>query len=323
MRYYDIQITNPSTGAMVKEYTSYVNGRTDPGALTVELDVSVTAMHQPIGNSFVRVWGISLLDVAQASNLNGMGIKVFGGMQKGLPLANPAQAGLLLQGTVNQAFGNWQGTSMTLDMLVIAAPPDMVGPLGAYKPVNLSFNWPKGDQMSDAVTSAIRTAYPGYTVSTNISPSLVYPEAAVGYYDNLSQYGRMLNDVSKNIIGGQYAGVQISVKGDTISVWDGTNPNAAKPIAFNDLVGQISWDGPNLLNVKCVMRSDINVSDTVTLPPGQITTSAASLSQFKQGSVFQGNFMVQSVRHVGNSRQPDANSWVTVLTVYPAPPASA
>src|SRR5262245_52455639 len=107
MRYYSIVITDsggnliqtassvPGSGAT---YTSYAGGRSIPGALQVELDVPVTAYAAPIGAAFVRVWGITVAEISEATQLNpryaGDGtatyfnVKVFAGMQRGLPLAN-------------------------------------------------------------------------------------------------------------------------------------------------------------------------------------------------------------------------------------------
>src|SRR6202012_5056198 len=95
VRFYDIVITDPDTGKQVKRFTSYLNGKTDPGALDIEIDLPVASFAQPMGSSgaFVRIWGISLADIGQASNLNGKRISISGGIQKGLPLANPQQSG--------------------------------------------------------------------------------------------------------------------------------------------------------------------------------------------------------------------------------------
>jgi hypothetical protein len=103
MRYYRIEIDGGST-----VFTSYENGQNIPGALQVELDIPVAAMHSP-GNAgaFVKIWGVPLSMISQASNLNNKAIKVYGGFQKGLPLANPKQAGLLVQDYTYQSFGNW------------------------------------------------------------------------------------------------------------------------------------------------------------------------------------------------------------------------
>ena len=137
MRYYDITIGsatpagggNSSSGSLL-HYTSHpqgVHAPPYPGALNVELEIYQGVGHVPTGNSMVRVWGISIEDIGQGAVFGGQNVVVQGGMGVGLPLANPAQAGLLITGTAWQVFGNWQGTVMTLDVILIAgtnlAPP--------------------------------------------------------------------------------------------------------------------------------------------------------------------------------------------------------
>lgn len=73
--------------------------------------------------AFVKVWGIPLSMISQAKNLAFKKIKVYGGFQRALPLANPKQAALLVQGYISQAFGNWQGTDMSLDLIVSPGVP--------------------------------------------------------------------------------------------------------------------------------------------------------------------------------------------------------
>src|SRR5688572_13631719 len=128
MRYYDIEIHGQSsvgvavgsTNAASKfRYTSHPGGTRsppDPGALQVELDVLRLPYGQAAAQSWVKIWGIPLETVTQGNNLNFKNIMIKGGMGKGLPLANPKQAGPLVAGQIIQAFGNWVGTDMTLDL---------------------------------------------------------------------------------------------------------------------------------------------------------------------------------------------------------------
>ena len=97
---------------------------------------------------------------------------------------------------------------------------------------------------------------------------------------------KYLNDVSKSIIGGTYEGVRVAIQENSFVIYDGTTTKTPVQIAFNDLVGQVTWKAPNVVNITTIMRADLHVGDYVKLPPGQITTTAASLSQYRQGSVF-------------------------------------
>lgn len=120
MRFYDIQISDPASGTQLARFTSYdfVNQATIPGALNIELDIPVAPYFVPDVSAYVSVWGIGLQNIAQARDFNNLAIKVYGGMKKGLPLAKPQQAGLLIAGEIQQAYGNWIGTEQTLDLQI-------------------------------------------------------------------------------------------------------------------------------------------------------------------------------------------------------------
>lgn len=324
-RYYAIKITNPDTGQLIKAtgfealdstYTSFYQGKTLPNAWNIEIDVYLATFATPVGGSLVRVWGISLKEISQASNLNGKNIKVYLGMQKGLPLANPAQAKLIFSGVIFQAFGNWIGTDMTLDLIInpgIGTPTE---------PKNLIHNWKKGTKLEDAIKTTISTAFPGYTVDTAISPDLVFTQDDVGYYETIEQFAEYIRSRSKSIINKpDYNGVEISLTDKKFSVFDITTEKTPTQIAFQDLIGQPTWIEPPFISIKTVMRGDLNVGDYIKLPQGLATTTAAAQpSQFNTKVEFQGVFLISSVRHIGNYRQPDAASWVTVFVAVPTKP---
>jgi hypothetical protein len=80
-------------------------------------------------------------------------------------------------------------------------------------------------------------------------------------------------------------------------------------------VGQPTWIGKKQIIIKTVMRSDIHISDHITLPPNTLVTmssEAAGLAGQQSGKLtFQGSFMVNKVLHIGDSRNPDGGAWVT------------
>jgi hypothetical protein len=323
MRYYSLVITDQN-GNLVRSaalaplgapatYTSFVNGQSLANALNIELDISSVPYSTPIGAGLVRVWGIGLGEIAQASNLNGFNISVYGGMQKGLPLANPAQSGLLMEGSIQQAFGNWIGTSQTLDLIL----QPFVGEVAA--PKNLVFNWVAGTPLADAIATTLAAAFPGYTIEVAISANLVINYTQPGYYQSLFQFASFINGLSASVIGGDYTGVNIVITGTTVRVYDSTVPKPTIQVAFQDLIGQPTWIDALTIQAKCVMRADIAVGDMIKLPPTLATSSAQSLSQFRNQSAFQGTFQVVQVRHAGNFRQPDAASWVTVINAVSLP----
>src|ERR1700678_2618115 len=93
-------------------FTNQIQGPNGPmcdlGAPQVELEITAYQADNPLGGSFVRIWGVSIQQIAQASDFNGAPISVYAGMQNGLPLAtaDTSQAGLIAQGYVQQAYGN-------------------------------------------------------------------------------------------------------------------------------------------------------------------------------------------------------------------------
>ena len=329
MRFYDIKVFDKTGVTLLREWTSYVSGLNDPGAQNVEFDLPVAAFATPLDGSFIRIWGIGLNDLGQGSNLNPTRtasgdydykiIQVFGGMSKGLPLANPAQQGLLVQGKVLQAFGNWQGVNMTLDIIIGAGQPAKPGP------TNLSFTWPRGTRLADMITTTLTNAFPGYKTSVAISQNLVLQTDEPGFYGSLPQFAQYVKEVSLHLISGPapasgtYAGVDISLRGTTFYVVDGTSQTAPKMISFNDLVGQPVWIGPNQLHIEVVQRGDLNINDYIQLPPGAgslVQTTAASLSQFKDRSILQGIGRISLLRHIGNFRSPDSGLWSTSIDAY-------
>jgi len=313
VRYYRIEIG----GSTPITYTSHPNGTFDPNSLQVDIDIPVVPFATPMGQAMVRVHGISLQTISQARDLNGAPIKVYGGMQAGLPLAKPMQSGLLCEGTIFQAFGNWIGTEQTLDLIIVTDGGATQG-----DPKNLVLNWTKGQVLSEAIQQTLQTAYPAYKTEINISPNLVLTSDASGYYQTIEQLATSIHSLSTSIIGGSYPGVNILLKQGVFVVYDGTSVTDPTPIDFTDLIGQPTWIDAPSIQINTVMRADLEVGDYIKLPTTLVTTTAASLSQARDKSAFQGVFQIDLVRHVGSSRQPDARSWISTFNAHPTGPAA-
>ena len=327
MRYYNLMITDAASGALIKQYTSTSNGTpsgTNNGAaLNIEFDLPVASYDAPMGNSYVRVWGIPFADISQSANFTNQNITLEIGLTAGLPLANPSQAGLVLSGTVFQAFGNWQGTLLTLDLIIAPATGTPANP------VNLSFNWPKNTQLSKAIAQSLSTAYPTYQQSINISSELVYTEDQNGFYADLNQFGNYLFQTSKNIIKTQgYAGVRLSVQNNVITVTDNSNAGASTStstgaainsapitLSLNDFMSQPTWIDIATVQIDLVARHDLSLGQVVNLPKFIASSTQASFSPFRDDSAFTGTGTIIQIRHVGNLRQLDGDSWKTVVNV--------
>lgn len=322
MRYYRVELTNSKTGKPILDaqgkpigpFTSFVNGQTIPGALNIEFDIPAAPFAQPMGSAYLKLWGVGLGSIGYASMFNPdwvngsfTRIKVYGGMQAGLPLANPKQAGLLIDGFVLQAFGNWQGTQQSLDFVVngIFGAPD--------EPANIVLNWQKGQPLGPAVALALQNAFPKRTVTGSVATTLVAPQDQPSYYQSVPQLAAYVAGVSQVMVGGTYRGVQIAATEAGFKLFDGTSKTAPKQINFTDLIGQPTWLDIGTINFKTVMRSDIAMSDYVKMPPVPQISTAASYSSYRDKAVFNGVFLVNSVRHMGHFRQRSADSWVTSI----------
>ena len=296
-----------------------------PNALQVELNISQTAAGVTNTGSMLRVWGIALSDISQSNNLYGKQVVVKGGMRAGLPLANPAQAGVLGGGMVNRAFGNWIGTEQTLDVIFSGTTPASAkGGVDPKTPTsNLVLNWKKGKPLTDALKQALQTAYPGFKINMNIG-QFTAPSDQVGFHGNIDQFSHYLRRYTQMLGGKGSQGVSLVVKDNAITASDGSMASGNKTINYVDLVGQPTWIDTDSISIKLVMRADLNVGNVITLPRTLVTNTAAGGASGGVGGLqksdltFQGNFTVKTINHVGNSRQPSAEAWVTVVEAYTA-----
>jgi hypothetical protein len=343
-RYYDIIVsaapkapTIPTTpgptiiGAVasnpvIHQWTSFPNGVNDPGALDVEFDFFSSTSGAPGSQNVatLTIHGISLTDLFQAPKYTNMNVTVRGGMQAGLPLANPAQAGIIWQGIIYQSFGNWVGTDMTLDFVMFPGALYTI-----REPGNFVLNWPAGTTLQAALTSMLGVAY----------PTLPPPIFTIGSQYILSY--NVLHAVSTFKLMAEYVlsitnsitppGVNMVIRPDNkIYVFDNSTPQDAKPIAFTDLIGQPTWIDANVMQFTTVMRGDIQVGTQVSMPQGLGAPGTVSIANPQQSlpsqlgpqykTAFQGKFLVTSIRFIGNFRDPNGASWATVFQCVPAIP---
>lgn len=339
MRYYKIVLTPNTTSSITGAstttkanksltFTSHPNGVSsapDMGALHVIMDMPITTFDQPNGAAYIEIRGVDIHTVSQASNLQGYNVKVYCGMGSGYPLAKPGQSGLALIGTVYQAFGNWVGTDMSLNLLV----QPFSEPITQESHPKFVWHWQKGQTIQDAINKCITSAMPGYKCQFSISNNLVSDHDDVGFYSDFNSVAEVILNASRSInTASDYYGIQFFVSGQTFYFFDNSSSANPKKIEFTDLVGQPTWLGPVSLPkiiFQTVMRTDIAMNDVVTMPlfnqPGSkslsgygtIAPSSQSIQTPKDRSLFQGNYQITSIRHIGDSRNPDGNVWVTVF----------
>jgi hypothetical protein len=381
-RYYAVRITDPKTNEIlvpnyngkpgftrvafnpqIWTYSSLYQGG-DPSklasnnanALGVSFDIPVGFLHAPLVNACFKIYGVSVQEVSQGSNLNGMNIAIYGGMAKGLPLANPVQIGPLCRGQIQQAFGNWidtlqyleiyiqaGGSSSTADQVTgsVVSASTLPVPTTNDQPANIVFQWKPGQHLTDAVLAALQPAYPQYTIAGTVNENLVWTgTAATAFFSKLSQFADYIRKATLNLLGGyapdrtQYMGVVMTLQNNVVTLFDGTAQTKPRPLYVADLVGQPGYSQPLQIQVTCVLRGDIKVGDYVTLPLGQLNIQAGAqvgyvppppLASVNSANAiaFQGSYLVTTVRHVGDSRDGAGTSWVTTLDVLQTQPYNA
>lgn len=318
MRFYSLTLTDNS-GKQVRQWTSHPNGvnaAPDPGALNIEFDVMVSTFGTPIdpGGSIVTLEGVALADLYQPQQFVGLNFVLQGGMGIGLPLANPAQAGVLMSGIVAQAFGNWVEDEMTLDFVV-------TGTTKVYSlegPGNFTPNIPANTEIKHGIAQVLTQNYPGVKQIFNLQSGLVFSNVEAHVCSTLRQFSGYIQGLTKGFGGkATYPGVSIASQGGQFLIFDGTTNTTSVQIAFNDLVGQPTWIDANTMQIQTVMRGDIQISNNATLPTGLqdapgIATTIPLITQSKYSSTFQGAFNVFQIRHVGNFRSPSGLDWVSI-----------
>jgi hypothetical protein len=305
-----VQSNKPNTKQKPIVFSSLKeDGSHNPNALQIEFDLPIAGFHDPIGNSnnaYIRLSGIPLELIAQARDLNNSLVEIQAGMSKGLPLVNPDQRGLIMSGQVWQCFGNWQGENTTLDIVVM--------PLGSTTG-NYTFQWKAGVKMVDMITQTLKRNHPEYTIKATVSDNLVISNDETGMYGTIAQFASWVYQRSKSIITDLgYQGVTIIVQGKTIVIQDGSSTKKPKVIKYTDIIGQPTWIEISVIQLKVNMRADLFVDDFITIPESAVKMSTKTAMAYKKNKTsFDGNYKIIQLRHLGNSRQPDANSWVTII----------
>ncbi|RIV54642.1 hypothetical protein D2W70_09790 [Burkholderia pseudomallei] len=299
--------------------------------------MTVVAYHTPVGGSSITIHGVALQDLMQPQQFGlqivgnkvfpGMYIELKGGMGRGLPLANPAQANTLLKGQIYESFGTWQGTEMQLDFTI--NPADF----SSDNPGNYVLNWQAGQPLQTALQNCLAVAHPNMPTLFGISDQLVQSETEVHFCSTLEELAQYVQEVtSGQFLGDDYPGVSIAVNAGTINVFDGSQPpQATVQINFTDLIGQPTWLDAGTMQLMVVMRGDVSVGSQIRMPQGFTSGAGATIFQsnnqstsaFNYNLTFLGTFLVTGVRHIGHFRSSSGESWATVINCTPTTPAGS
>jgi hypothetical protein len=354
MRWYEIVIKfkdgsvyqPPSMkGLKLRKGVSYGSVDNQGNALTSALHIQLNVPVNEIGaieaddGVMLHIFNVGIEDIAKGNTLTDAYIEVRGGMmQPGLPLAVPKKPSVLVSGSIWSAFGNWVGTQT--EMCIIISDP--LQGMADQKP-DITFNWPDGTPLADAIEQMMTAAFPEYEISIAISDQLKVKGQQVGFYGTFNQFSMQITQFSKDkqfrgiktLDGSPYDGVKIvkDPAANKITVSDGTQKanqwtkDRPHQIDFIDLIGQPTWIEPEVITFATVLRGDIRLGDYVKLPAGlklpYVTTTdrgapnpvgvGAEQDPSRNNVALKGTFLIVSIEHYMMFRQPDANSWVTIF----------
>ncbi|UAN38026.1 hypothetical protein [Enterobacter asburiae] len=294
--------------------------------LQLEFDALITGYDVVSSGTSIALYGIPISMIRQSANLAGCQVNLYAGFDRGLPLANPDQWGLIIRGEIFNPYGNWMGTHQSLNLIV--NPSAVLNDKGQVTEITVEGK--KGELFSDVLMRALKTAYPKFQIEISISDKLVLQEDGKGVYPRLAALAASMRSQSYYVINDQsYSGVQMVMQGDSIRVFDNTGGKGnAIQILPHELIGQPTWIGVNTVSFKCPLRSEIRLGDMVELPlniisgPGELlaVNSERSYSSIRDKVNFSGKFQINSVRHVGDYLSADnSNSRVTIYEALVMP----
>jgi hypothetical protein len=302
MRFYDIKITDSKTG------TEFVRWKTENGTgLHIELQAPVTVLALPSGDTVLRVFNAPWQYHTNIVEMEGMNIEIYGGMKKGLPLANPDQYGLLLQGEIFRCFGDLEGKTNILQFVVIPSGSRDVKE-------NIIFHIKAGQKLGDAITEALVSAgYNRDTIISKLDKTLVQNYDEPHFSAHLREFGGWIK---------LRYDIDIVNQNKRFLLFDKKQPatNEVK-ISVNDLIGQPTWlkAAESEISIKTVLRGDILVGDTKIIINQPMIARASAIGSaglsIKNRLSFTGTFICTGITHFAEYCNKDAGSWASVITL--------
>ena len=352
-RFYLVRLTPPDTSTTPKtatqpltvtiqqgaaEWTTHPNGVYDPAYHNIHFDFLVMEYAFKAGSMVLTIEGVGMHDLMQSANFSptrtasnlfqSWRLELYGGMAgDGLPLSTAAAGQpaprLLAVGEVQEAFGNWVGTDMSLSFLVV---PEGV------QVAPLLLTWTPGQPISAAIQVMLSQAFPGIPQKIQVSPTIVGPAHGVTeHHVTLHGMAHFLKEQTKGTNYGQaanYPGISLYIQNGTLIATDLTQTDQMTTIELSEesFIGQPVWTGKDTLSMNLVMRADIQVGNYVKMPsefknlPGFVNTPAQPTNyNYNFKLLFSGKFKVTAVRHIGESRGQSGEDWMTVVEAVADP----
>jgi hypothetical protein len=310
MRYYDIEITDAKTG----EVKLAINTKNNVG-LHIELNAVVTGMSES-GTATLKIFNLPIKFFTRQFDFVGKLIKIKGGMNKGLPLANPSQQGVLVFGYIQFCIGERE---RGVTFLMFNITPSAFTP---KTPKNFVLKWEKGQKLSDALRNTFTNAgliANQYTI--NLADKWVATKTDAVGFTSETQFSRFLGEASK---------LEMIMYFDTGSqryiVTDGSEvKKKTKVISLRDLIGQPIWNSGSgssisingTVSIPVTLRGDLQWQDIIDVVDPQVTKSGqgtATISLPNSARVgFSGKFVMFQQTHIANYAIPGGDNWVTVI----------
>jgi hypothetical protein len=297
MRYYDILITDKDGGEFARFGTSGGTG------LHIEASFPITPGASPAGEATIKIFNVPLSMFSRASDFQGKSIYIRGGMDRGLPLANPEQRGLLLQGQIFFASGTREGKACYLSFTIFAQNNPRT------EPKNLTISWYKGEPIDNAIKNTMTNA--GYArTETKISENTKAQRDTHACFSTIRQFSDWLKKL------GIECHYKTAENNYVFTDKSQDSKSSPKEISIFDFLGQPTWLGPGLAAIKVVLRGDIQPDQYIEIKDPQLSQQAgivnAPITQENRLG-FKGVFDVVAVTHYMNYYDLAAENWCTVL----------
>lgn len=309
MRYYNILISNPD-GSKFLEF----EGKNGTG-LNIELNAVINDLSQT-GTATLKVFNLPLKYFLRQSEFRGKTILIKGGMSKGLPLANPAQQGILIFGEIQYGIGERiKGINFhTFSIIYTAATPPKNG---------FILDWKKGTKLSDALRNTMQNA----GVTANNFNIKLDDEKWIATHDQQScfatdkQLGDFLSKTTNGVIK-----IAPNSPAKKYLITDGSAvKQKPKVISIFDFVGQPTWNGGTSPDGKIVtgnfdlpviLRGDIFWFDEIEIQNPLVfkvgVNAAIGLPDFARVG-FTGKAQVVQLTFIANYAAASGENWVTIL----------
>lgn len=314
---------------------SPLTGTFDPGSLDISFQISETDFANPMAGgdgAFITIRGVDPKTISQASKLTGATVELKGGMGHGLPFAKPQQAGTLLYGTVQSAFGNWENTDLSLTLFVTTylggsteKAKQMPDGRTEEPKVVYTFKCEKGKPLKPAIEQALKGVVPGVKVHFSTPHNPIATGEVAGMYRSFKALCVALGDAWEKMTPKEGARIAITPVSGEFFCSEAFSDATPKVIGEEDLIGQPTWNGPTDITFCCPLRGDLAIDDVVTLPDaanigGKIAPQDPLnlIQPYKRADLFSGKFVVRTVNHIGQFRSPDGMQWMTSVDCYPA-----